>query len=102
MPNSERFGRSQHGRSTESPVEPGAAPHAELLERLEQAIGQIHDSESFRRYLDAQARFHDYSFGNVALILSQHPDATLVAGYNAWLRLHRYVRKGEKGIRILS
>jgi len=35
------------------------------------------------------------------LILSQRPDATQVAGYNAWLRLHRYVRRGEHGIKII-
>jgi hypothetical protein len=74
---------------------------ADVLARLEQAVGAIQDSESFRRFLDMQARFHHYSFGNVALILSQRPDATQVAGYNAWLKLHRYVRRGEHGIRII-
>lgn len=33
----------------------------------------------------------------------QNPDATLVAGYNAWQKnFGRYVKKGEKGIRILA
>jgi N-terminal domain of anti-restriction factor ArdC len=73
----------------------------EILARLEQAVGEIHDSDSFRRYLDVQSRFHRYSWRNVALILSQRPDATQVAGYNAWLKLHRYVRRGEHGIKIL-
>src|SRR3990170_6002844 len=74
---------------------------AEVLARLEQAVGQIQDSETFRRYLDVQARFHRYSWGNVALILAQRPDATQVAGYNTWLKLHRYVRRGEKAIKII-
>jgi hypothetical protein len=73
----------------------------DVLARLEQAIGEIHDSDSFRRYLDVQSRFHRYSWRNVALILGQRPDATQVAGYNAWLKLHRYVRRGEHGIRII-
>ena len=73
----------------------------DVLARLEQAIGEIHDSDSFRRYLDVQSRFHRYSWRNVALILSQRPDATQVAGYNAWLKLHRYVRRGEHGIKII-
>ena len=30
------------------------------------------------------------------------PDATQVAGFHAWLKLRRYVRKGEKGIVILA
>ena len=80
---------------------PGSSHRAEILARLEQAVGQIQDSETFRQYLDVQARFHHYSFGNVALILFQCPDATRVAGYNTWLKLHRYVRRGEQGIRII-
>jgi len=103
MPGSERFRPPHQRREAGANAQNTAIERRdELLQRLEQAIGAIHDSESFRRYLDAQARFHDYSFGNVALILSQRPDATAVAGYNAWLRLHRFVRKGEKGIRIFA
>jgi hypothetical protein len=74
---------------------------SEILRRLEQAIGEIHDSESFRRYLDMQARFHRYSPNNVALILSARPDATRVAGFRAWRRMDRFVMKGERGIKIL-
>jgi antirestriction protein ArdC len=36
------------------------------------------------------------------LICVQRPDATHVAGFNAWKKLNRNVRKGEKGIRILA
>jgi len=79
----------------------GAPPLPDILTRLDQAVGAIQDSETFRQYLEVQARFHRYSFGNVALILAQRPDATQVAGYNAWLRMHRYVRRGETGIRII-
>jgi hypothetical protein len=73
----------------------------DILARLEQAVGEIQDSESFRAYLAVQARFHRYSPGNVALIMVQCPDATQVAGYQAWLRLHRYVKRGEKAIKII-
>src|SRR4051795_7643064 len=73
----------------------------ESLTRLEQAVGAIQDSETFRAYLDAQAQFHSYSFGNVLLILAQKPDATRVAGYQTWKQLGRQVRRGERGIRII-
>lgn len=82
---------------------PDGAPsrrQPEILSRLEQAVGAIQDSETFRAYLDVQARFHHYSPGNVALILAQRPDATQVAGYSAWLRMHRFVKRGEKAIKI--
>jgi len=72
-----------------------------ILDRLEAAVGAIHDSESFRRYLDAQARFHRYSWSNVAPILSQRPDATQVAGYRTWQSLGRQVRRGESAIKII-
>src|SRR4051794_33492682 len=78
-----------------------STPLTESLNRLEQAVTEIHDSETFRRYLDAQAKFHKYSWGNVLLILGQQPAATHVAGYRTWQSLNRYVRRGEKGIRIL-
>ena len=68
-----------------------------LLEALER--GQ---SQALKLYLAVMSRFHRYSWGNVLLIYSQRPDATRVAGFQSWLRMRRYVRKGEKGIVILA
>src|SRR4051812_27502147 len=81
--------------------DPSRRHQPDIFARLEQAVGAIQDSETFRSYLDVQARFHHYSPGNVALILAQYPDATQVAGYNAWLRMHRYVKRGERAIKII-
>jgi hypothetical protein len=36
------------------------------------------------------------------LIASQKPTATHVAGFHAWHKLGRFVKKGEKGILILA
>lgn len=74
---------------------------AEALGRLDAAVSAIHDSDAFRCYLDVQARFHRYSYGNVLLILSARPTATRVAGYRAWQSLGRQVRRGERGVKIL-
>jgi len=74
----------------------------EARERLAEAIEQLADSETFAAWLRARAAFHDYSFGNVCLIVSQCPDASRVAGYRTWQKLGRQVRKGEHGIRILA
>jgi antirestriction protein ArdC len=54
------------------------------------------------QYLKAAAQFHDYSLHNTILIFSQMPTATRVAGYRAWHKLGRFVRKGEHGIVILA
>jgi antirestriction protein ArdC len=59
-------------------------------------------SEALKLYLEVMSRFHRYSWGNALLIYSQRPNATHVAGFRAWHRLGRYVRKGEKGIVILA
>jgi antirestriction protein ArdC len=74
---------------------------AELLQRLADGIAAIQDSETFRRYLQVQARFHRYSFNNVLLIMSQRPTATRVASYATWQELGRQVSRGERGIKIL-
>lgn len=78
-----------------------ALRQTELLQRLEDAVGAIQDSDSFRRWLDISSRFHNYSLGNQLLIAMQRPDATYVAGFHAWLKLGRHVLKGEKGIKIM-
>ena len=57
---------------------------------------------TFGAWLRARAAFHEYSFANVCLIVSQRPDASRVAGYKTWQKLGRQVRKGEHGIRILA
>ena len=71
-------------------------------ERLAAAVEQMADSDTFAAWLRARAAFHDYSWGNLALIVSQRGDATQVAGYKTWLALGRQVKKGERGIRILA
>lgn len=60
------------------------------------------NSEQIERYLRAMGRFHQYSFHNLMLILSQRPDASRVAGFHTWRKLGRSVRRGEKGIAIFA
>ena len=59
-------------------------------------------SDSLLRYLDSMSRFHSYSWTNSLLIMMQNPEATLVAGFQRWLKQGRHVRKGEKGIGIMA
>lgn len=76
--------------------------HPELVARLTTGIAALTASEEWQRYLDFQSRFTDYSFGNVLLIAAQLNKATRVAGFNAWRKVNRFVRKGEKAIWILA
>lgn len=75
----------------------------EIMEKLEQGVKDVFTSEKYIKYLSTMAKFHDYSFNNILLIAMQRPDATLIAGYQAWKKnFGRNVMQGEKGIRILA
>ena len=74
-----------------------------ITETLEEGVRAVFPSHEYREYLNFLSKFHDYSYNNVILIKMQLPSASLVAGYGDWLKKHhRYVRKGEKAIRILA
>jgi DNA primase len=75
---------------------------ATLHEQLAEQVAALRTGEDWRRWLDVAGRFHRYSFNNTLLIALQRPDATAVAGYEAWKALGRQVTKGEKGLQILA
>jgi len=72
------------------------------LDGLAKAVDDVRASETFRQFLDVQARFHKYSWHNSMLIAMQRPDATQVAGYRTWQKLGRQVCNGERGIMIFA
>ncbi len=72
------------------------------MKELTDGITNLASSENWRRYLEAQCRFHHYSYGNALLINTQRENATHVAGFHTWRKLNRYVRKGETAIWILA
>jgi uncharacterized membrane protein (UPF0127 family) len=74
----------------------------EVLKRLKEGVDGIQESDNFRKFLLTMTKFHDYSIGNLILIMLQKPNATRVAGFGTWKDLGRFVKKGEKGIAILA
>jgi len=72
------------------------------LETLALETDQARKSEEMQRYLDFVSRFHQYSPSNIFLIMLTKPDATMVAGFQAWKKMGRYVKKGEHGIPIFA
>ena len=75
----------------------------EITDKLEEGLKELFESEKYKSYLSTMSKFHNYSFNNTLLIAMQKPEATLVAGYQAWQKnFNRHVNKGEKGIRILA
>src|SRR5271154_4944407 len=93
--------RSSRNRRTIMKVEQAKQIVSKAIEELSQSLERGH-SETLRNYLAAIGRFHRYSLRNVMLIASQKPSATHVAGFHAWHKLGRFVKKGEKGIVILA
>jgi len=73
-----------------------------ILKQLKSGVESIQQSDQFRLFLSTMGKFHDYSIGNMILIMLQKPQATHVAGFNTWKELGRYVKAGEKGIAILA
>ena len=71
------------------------------LESIEHGLAAINTDKDWIRYLTFCSSFYNYSYNNIFLIMMQRPDASFVAGYTAWRKMNRYVRKGERGIGIL-
>lgn len=75
----------------------------ELSEKLKQGVRDVFQSERYIEYLSAMAKFHQYSPSNVCLVVSQKPDASLVASYTKWDKdFGRHVKPGEKSIKIFA
>jgi hypothetical protein len=74
---------------------------SKALENLAESLAQG-KSEVLRNYLAAMGKFHRYSATNILLIITQRPNATRVAGYQTWRKLHRQVARGAKGIVIFA
>ena len=75
----------------------------EITDMLEKGIKELFNSDMYKAYLKTMSKFTNYSVNNTLLIAMQKPDATLVAGYNAWqTKFGRHVNRGAKAIKILS
>lgn len=60
------------------------------------------DPEVFARYLDMQGDNPTYSAGNIAMVMKQNPEATIVFTRDRWKALGRFVLETEqdKGSKI--
>ena len=71
-------------------------------DKLQDAVAEIVSGDDWKRMLQVASKFYRYSFNNHLMIFLQRPDATVVAGFNRWKSLGRFVKKGEKGIAIFA
>ncbi len=82
------------------------AQRTEALERLQAQAEALLTSDGWRGWLRTRATLHSYSANNTLLLLAQALERgfepTHVAGFRAWLRLGRCVRKGERGLKVFA
>lgn len=74
----------------------------EAYDLLNTKMENMDFKEGWLEYLAFQAKFYNYSFRNSMLIQAQNPSANHVAGFNAWKKMGRHVKKGQKSIKIFG
>ena len=74
----------------------------QITEQLEKGVADVFASDRYKQFLDTVAKFPRYSVNNSILIMMQKPEASLCQSYTGWKSMGRYVKKGEKGIKILA
>ncbi len=96
---------ADYDKSTFDPKVAAEARKAEMEEittKLEKGVKDIFTTENYKEYLNFCAKLPRYSVNNQILIMLQKPDATMCQSFSGWKEMNRFVRKGEKGIRILA
>ena len=74
----------------------------EITDKLEQGVSDVFSSDNYKQFLDTMAKFPRYSVNNNILIMMQKPDAQMCQSFTGWKEMGRFVKKGEKGIKILA
>ena len=76
---------------------------AGLSRHLKEGIKEFLDSDKYKDYLTKMSYLNNYSNRNLRLILAQNPEARQVASFKQWKEnFGRYVKKGEKALRIFK
>ncbi len=74
----------------------------DITDKLEKGVAEVFTSDKYQELLNTMAKFPNYSLNNTLLIMMQKPDAQLCQSFTGWKEMGRYVKKGEKGIKILA
>ena len=76
---------------------------AGLSRHLKEGIKEFLGSDKYKDYLTKMSQLNNYSNRNLRLILAQNPEARQVASFKQWKEnFGRYVKKGEKALRIFK
>ncbi|MBZ2037465.1 toprim domain-containing protein [Streptococcus sanguinis] len=74
-----------------------------LAQVLKEGVKDYFKSDTYKQYLLAMSKFHNYSPLNIQMILRQNSRASYVASFKKWKdEFSRSVNKGEKALRIFA
>lgn len=73
-----------------------------IKEILAAGIKEYLQSDTYKNFLNFASSMHQYSQKNLRLILSQYPNASLIASHTDWKAKGRYINKGSKAIRVYA
>lgn len=66
-----------------------------------EVIHEVTKSEEvWKSVLSLCGRIYRYEFDNVLMVYAQRPKSTLIADYDTWKKVDRYVKRGSKGVAI--
>ena len=78
-----------------------AEMYAQMAEKV--AVQLTGSWQEWAGFLTTAARLYKYPFHEQLMIYAQRPDATACAEYDLWNdRMGRYVRRGSKGIALVT
>ncbi|ESR10524.1 LtrC-like protein [Streptococcus iniae] len=73
----------------------------ELTKTLKEGVKNFLDSDQYKQFLTTMSKFHNYSLGNIQLLILQNPEVSAVASFKKWKEsFGRTVNKGEKSLRV--
>ena len=74
-----------------------------ITDKLEQGVQDIFAGDDYKNLLNVMAKMPRYSLNNMLLIAMQtEGKASMCQSFTGWKSMGRFVKKGEKGIKILA
>ena len=72
----------------------------ELIDKTAEKI--VTSGEEFKKYLDNQSKFDNYSVGNALLVTAQMPKAIMLRDMANWNSMGAYIKRFAKPVKILE
>ena len=74
-----------------------------VMDQLEKGVQDVFASDEYKNLLNVMSKMPKYSLNNMLLIAMQTKgNASMCQSFTGWKQMDRFVKKGEKGIKILA